>query len=405
MLVVLVSPTVNPDCAAVLRGLFAISGVRVGLVTHVPSERLPEGLAQSLAAHYRVDSTSDVEQVAQGLSVIQEHRGPIGRLLGFVEMIQVQLAVLRERFGIPGMMPDVAQRFRDKNQMKEVLGATNLPVARQSLIQSSQDAVAFAARVGWPIILKPLAGVGSQSTVRVSSPAGLQAALERFQPNAKRPLQAEAFVTGPERTFETVVVNGEPVWCSQTLYLDRPLDILENPWKQWSVLFPRETMDAPARAFLATNVAAIRALGLSTGISHMEWFLGDAGPVIGEVGARPPGARFMQMIGFTYDEDLWSRWAELEVMGVWRPLPPRKYAVGCAFFRAQGGGERIRAIEGLDGAQAAVGRWVIDRKLPEIGAHPRSSYEGDGYAVVRHPETEVVKDALLTLISTVRVYA
>jgi hypothetical protein len=85
------------------------------------------------------------------------------------------------------------------------------------------------------------------------------------------------------------------------------------------------------------------------------------------------------------------------------PRVERKYAVGCAFFRGQGLGGQIRRVHGLAEAQAKVGGLVIETKLPRVGAAPSSSYEGDGWAIVRHPQTEVVQDALQHLIKNVRV--
>ena len=42
-------------------------------------------------------------------------------------------------------------------------------------------------------------------------------------------------------------------------------------------------------------------------------------------------------------------------------------------------------------------------KLPHVGQSPASSYEGEGYVILRHPETAVVEQALLRLISLIRV--
>ena len=83
-------------------------------------------------------------------------------------------------------------------------------------------------------------------------------------------------------------------------------------------------------------------------------------------------------------------------------IPTRKYAVGVAFLRGQGSG-RIRKVHGLDQIGAEIGSLVVDVKLPVPGAAPAASYEGDGYVIVRHPETEVVMQALKRLISVVRV--
>ena len=61
------------------------------------------------------------------------------------------------------------------------------------------------------------------------------------------------------------------------------------------------------------------------------------------------------------------------------------------------------AIHGLEQAGKELGGLVTDVKLPEIGQTPTGSYEGEGYILLRHPETEVVKQALQRLISVVRV--
>jgi hypothetical protein len=52
---------------------------------------------------------------------------------------------------------------------------------------------------------------------------------------------------------------------------------------------------------------------------------------------------------------------------------------------------------------ARLGPIVVESRPPAIGAAPSSSYEGDGFVIVRHPETVVVERALRSLISEVRV--
>ena len=58
---------------------------------------------------------------------------------------------------------------------------------------------------------------------------------------------AEEFITGDEHSFEVVSVAGKPVWHSLTRYDPPPLDVLRNPWIQWTVLLPRE-IEAPQLA-------------------------------------------------------------------------------------------------------------------------------------------------------------
>ena len=82
--------------------------------------------------------------------------------------------------------------------------------------------------------------------------------------------------------------------------------------------------------------------------------------------------------------------------------PPRNWAAGTAFLRGQGSGY-VRAVHGLDGLPAEVSSMVVESRLPTPGQMSSGSYEGDGYIIVRHPDTAVVADALWGLITGVRV--
>jgi hypothetical protein len=80
-----------------------------------------------------------------------------------------------------------------------------------------------------------------------------------------------------------------------------------------------------------------------------------------------------------------------------------------AFFRGQYLGRqgqdegRIVALHGLERAQQEIGHLVVEANLPKPGHHRRATYEGDGYTILRHPDTAVVEQALRRLVSLVQV--
>jgi hypothetical protein len=82
--------------------------------------------------------------------------------------------------------------------------------------------------------------------------------------------------------------------------------------------------------------------------------------------------------------------------------PERAYAAGIAFLRGQGTG-RVQAIRGLDQAQAELGGLVVEVRLPRQGQLPASSYEGEGWVVLRDRSTARVAAGLARLVSIVRV--
>jgi hypothetical protein len=401
--VVFVAPLFREGTNRFLRAFAEVPDCRLAVISQEPIDRLEPALRQHVHAHFAVNDCMDANELVRGIrGLAPAMGGEVDAVNAHLEELQIPVADAREKLGIPGMHGNAARNFRDKDRMKAVLRKAGVPVAKSRLLESPRDLWAFVQEVGFPVVLKPVAGLGSRATFRIRDGAELEQALAAVQPSPTRPYQAEEFVTGQENTCETVTIRGKPVWRSGTHYLPGPLEVLENPWMQYCVFLPREVNDPDFRSFDPINTAALQALGIQTGMSHMEWFRrADGGALVSEVGARPPGAMIMPLMAYAHEADLWRRWAELMTHARW-DAPVRKRAAGCAFFRGQGQG-RVVAVHGLDEAQAEIGVHVVDRKLPEVGMAKGTSYEGEGWAVVAHEDDRVVLHALRRLVELVRV--
>lgn len=401
--IVFVMPLFGDNARRYLRALLALDGASIGLIHQQPIEALHPAERRALDAQCQVADSMNPDQLVEACRRLQKSMGRIDRLVGFLEQTQGPIAAAREALGIEGIGREVARNFRDKDRMKAVLREAGLPVARSRRITSNGELQRFVGEVGLPIVVKPLEGLGSRATFRVQDAASLQRALAQLNASESNPWQAEEFITGEEYTFEAITLGGQVRWWSGTRYYPGPLQVLENPWIQYAVLLPRVEDSPQHLAFKPLHDRAIAALGLKDGITHMEWFRRkDGSPVISEVAARPPGVHIMPMMSHAHNTDMIAAWAG--VVGFERFTPrPRTHAVGTAFFRGQGKGERVVAVRGLEAAQQAVGAVVIDRQLPVVGQPRSSHYEGEGWAMVKHPRTDVVRDALFKLVSTVRV--
>ena len=406
--VALVAPHFLENTNRYVRAFARLPGVRLSVVSEDAAGSMPRDL-QDAVLHTQVRSTSDADQLVTALGKLRAAAGPIDRLTGVLEQLQMALAHARAGAGIPGMKPEIARRFRDKDRMKEVLRAHGVPVAASQLVRSAAELRAFIDAVGFPIIVKPQAGVGSRATHRVESAQDL-AALDRLglSPALERPLQAEQFLRAREHTCETVTIHGKPVWRSGTRYFPTPLEVLETPWVQYCVLLPRE-IEAPWTDFAPINSAALAALFgdepqvTGTALTHMEWFFGEEGKLyVNEVGARPPGVQIMPLMSLAHDVDMIALWAELMAHDRFTP-PTRQWAAGAAFFRGQGAGDRVVEVRGVDAARARVGSALVELRPPRVGQARAPGYEGEGIALGKHASTEGAKQALLTLIETVQV--
>ncbi len=388
---------------ATLRFARAAAGLPEVRMLGILQEAPRGGDAGLFADIVTVSDGLDAGQLLAAARVLERRHGPIHRVLGILEALQVQLGELRRALGVPGTGPETAALFRDKARMKDELRRHGLPCARHRLLRTWSDAEAMITEIGLPVVLKPPAGMGCKATWRVRTVDELRGALAAIHASPDNPALAEEFLVGTEHSFETITIGGAVRFHSLSRYYPTPLEVMETPWVQWVCVLPHDIAGAQWSDAVELGVRAVAALGLDTGFTHMEWFRRDDGSLaIGEIAARPPGAHIVRMTGLAHDADMYRAWARAVVDDAFDGPFPRRYAVGCAYLRGVGRG-RVLRVTGVDRAQERVGRLVVEARLPEPGAPRSDSYEGDGYVIVRDPDTEVVKSAMKTVIETIQV--
>ncbi len=409
--VVFIAPLFLETTNRYLEGFTNIENITVSVISQDPESSIPPALKPRVSGHYRVTDTLDPEQLTIATRALGKGVGKVDRLIGVLEQLQTPMAQVRDALGIEGINAEVARNFRDKDRMKDVLRAHEVPTAKSGLATTPEALRKFIEQVGYPIIVKPQAGLGTRETYRITSAEEL-AALEKkgLRPTSAEPLQCEEFVIAREHTCETVTVRGKPVWRSGTRYFPTPLEVLENPWMQYCVLLPREDDLPEFKKFDPINTAALDALfgsssqtAAGTALTHMEWFLREDGSaLVNEVGARPPGVQIMPLMSVAHETDFFADWARLMAIEEFTPKA-RKWAAGAAFLRGQGGGDRIVAVEGIEKAVAESGDALVELRTPKVGMPRASGYEGEGRALVKAATTEAVKKALLALVETIQV--
>ncbi len=379
-----------------------LPGVSLGLITTAPASELAPELREHLAGHWRIEDALDPRQIAAAVAGLGGQMGRVERLVAALEQLQVPLAQVREGLGISGMDEQTALNVRDKARMKTVLRAAGIPCAQHRLVTGPADAWGFAEAVGFPLVAKPPAGAGAQATYRLDGPDALGGWLSAIQPSPHDPALLEEFLVGDEHSFDSITVGPDTVWASISDYLPPPLDVLRNPWVQWTVLLPRDISGPEYAGIRSIGPQALRALGVRDSLTHMEWFQRPDGSIaVSEVAARPPGAQITSMLGYAHDVDFQSVWAELVVLDTFS-APERQYAAGTAYLRGQGKGQ-VGGVRGVEELQRDLGHLVVEARLPRIGQQSSAGYEGEGWVTVRHPETEVVREALRRIVSGIHV--
>jgi biotin carboxylase len=315
-------------------------------------------------------------------------------------------ADLRERWGLPGMRRDAVLGFRDKVTMRERVAAAGVRVPRSERVRSIAEAWEAAERVGYPLIFKPVAGAGSADTWRASSKAELEAVLRRTRHVDEA--SVEELIEGDEYTYETISVDGKPVYEGCTRYFPNVLEARKNEWVSPIIFTLRDHASAELAPAIEMGRKAIAALGMTTGFTHMEWFRTASGePVFGEIACRSPGANMVDLMNYAADVDLFTEWARAIVHGRIDVPLEQKYHAGIVFKRAKGRG-RIVGSSGLDAFLERHRAHVARLDFLPLGSPRRDwtqTFLGDGNLVVRHPDRDTALAIAREAAATVHLHA
>src|SRR5262245_1108732 len=385
--VLFLSPGYPAEMPLFTRGLGQV-GARVLGVGDQPQSALPAEARAALTDYLQVANLWDEQAVVGAV------RGWLrGRAVQRVECLWepgvVLAARLREALGAQGMRVETAVRFRDKELMKAALDQAGVRVPRHARARNVAEARAAMERIGFPLIVKPIAGAGSADTHVARDPHEFERTLEltRHVPE----VSVEEYIEGEELTFDTICAHGDVLFHNVCLYRPKPLVARQNEWVSSQSVVLRDTDVPHVQKGRALGREVLRALQFESGYTHMEWFLTPKGEaVFGEIGARPPGARLVHGMNYSCDADYFVGWAEAIAFGRLSQPTRKKYNAACVFKRAVGQG-RIQRYEGLEALLGRYGEHIAVVDLNPIGAQRRdwqSSVVADGWLVARHPNLE-----------------
>jgi len=384
MKVLMIAPGYPWEMQWFTRGLKRVGATVVGLGDS-PAAGLPQPAREALSAYVQVPKLWDEGAVVE---LIRRH--PAARGVERVECLwepgMILAARLREGLSLPGMTVEETLPFRDKGLMKQALDRAGLRTPGHARAESAQEVWAAAEALGFPLIVKPIAGAGSADTHRVEDAQALERVLAQIRHVPE--VSVEEFIEGEEYTFDTICAGGEILYFNLAWYRPKPLIGRTVEWISPQTITLREVMAPALEAGRRLGVGVLEALSFRTGFTHMEWFLTPSGEaVFGEIAARPPGARSVELMNYGCDFDAFTAWAEAVCHRRLTQPVARRYNSAVIFKRAQGQG-RIQRIEGLERLLARYGDAIVSVDLLPVGA-PRRNWKqtllSDGHIILRHP--------------------
>lgn len=338
--------------------------------------------------YYRVAGDPE-ESWMQGVAQALAEGAPDG-VLGFAEPQVVPAALAQERLGLPGPSLHAAVISRNKALQRTGFGAYGVPQPEFFLAPGIGEAREWMLE-RLPVVVKPLSQSGSEGVELVTRAEDVPELIARRA--AEGTVLVETAVLGPEFSWEALVRDGEVLFENYTAKETTPPPYFVELCHRIGHRF-----DDPVTAgqVQAMTRAVLGAVGMRTGLVHLEFRVGPQGPVLMEIAVRTPGDYLADAVGLTYGFDLYEAVVRLAlgmpVDGLLNPAPVRYAAT---YFPTALPG-RIVGIEGVEEvlAHPAVSRIRLRKQVGDEVRTLTSSNERLGHVLVDADSPEQREEAL-----------
>jgi biotin carboxylase len=245
-----------------------------------------------------VASTADVTSVRHAVVRLAARYGPVDGIVALYEDDQLVAAELRAVFDCPGPTTAELLPFRDKLRMLETARAGGIPVPEFAEVATPSDLHQFAARHGFPVVLKPRRESSAAGVVVLRSSDDVDHAMsdERYGDDT---LVAQVFVDQPILHVDGYLAGGEIAAVHASEYVSNCLAFRDHGGALGSYeLDPSDRRTSVVASFTAKLLQAL-APQRDDLVFHLEVFHGEHDDIrLLEIGARVGGA----MVPFLWRE-------------------------------------------------------------------------------------------------------
>ncbi len=259
-----------------------------------------------------------------------EDDGPFTHCIAPIEAAVVAASHARRVLHARRSPHSVALRCHDKLLMKQRLRAGGVPVT-DFVDLGKPEELERVDELGRPIVLKDRRSSGSRGVEVRSDPVPRQPVRGRI---------AERYVVGTEMSVESFVHDKRILWTNTTYY-----------WRPKHVNVVPAGLDPDThRRVLEVNRHALETLAIRWGLTHLELFLTESGPLVGEVALRPPGGYIMRCLELAYGFDPWDAFCAVELGD--EPELPREPGRPTAVVVLHPGAGTVARVDGIDAVRA-----------------------------------------------------
>ncbi|ULR48449.1 ATP-grasp domain-containing protein [Streptomyces deccanensis] len=251
--------------------------------------------------HAVVDLTDAAALVAAGRALAERH--DFAGVVTWDEWQLVPTARLARALGLSSPSVEVMRGCRNKATARTLFARHGVPSPASMKARTLLEAGQATRALGYPAVIKPAAAAGSIGVIRVDRPEELSGAFAFASAGASRSREdtgvlVEEYLDGPEVSVECVTYHGQTTAVAVTRKHLGPAPYFDETGHTVDAADPLLAQVAPAAA------GAVKALGITDGVQHVEMRLVDGRPRLIEVNARIGGDMIGHLVRLATGIDL-----------------------------------------------------------------------------------------------------
>jgi len=273
---------------------------------------------------------------------------------------------------------------RNKVAQRELFYRSGLPQPGFHVARDVESALAWTGG-SWPVVVKPVSGSGSLGVRIVHGEHEMRTWFT--ERDSEEPALVEEYLDHPEYSVEAVTDHGSVVFSSVTAKTTGPRPFFVETEH-------RIPADQDADDLLR---GVVRALGMGSGILHLEYRDAPGGPRIMEVAVRTPGDYILDAVEAALEVDLYDAVVAVACGEQPSRIQPSQ-GTAAVWFPTPEPGEVVDIV-GVDAVTSHEGVVKVEIDVePGSTVHPmRSSMDRVGVVIVRADTPDVLEARLKTV--------
>lgn len=275
------------------------------LITFKPEHylSLADRLNVSMCGVFNNVITTDTHHDVETLTDQLKHYNKIHKIdtiFGSYDLEMVEAAKISKRLGLRGTNPIAVELCRNKYLMRRALSEHGIPTPQFFLVNDLNEAVNAASELGYPCVLKPVDGQGSEGVRLINSPDEFR---EPFKLHNENPIYWRGVKKIPqllvEEYMEGPLISVETVGDGSNIHVLGLTDRELSPLPYFAELFASFPVSVPEEAqIVKATLDALDAIRYDFGPAHTELVVTKEGPRIIEINPRIVGGTISLIMNY-----------------------------------------------------------------------------------------------------------